>query len=435
MFLTRGGGPHSNKSTGPVGCILATCCVALLYAQHATAQAATLLTLAEAEDLALRHEPGLSALQAKADAFEAQAVSAGQLPDPELRIGVAIFRIECGGFTTEGMTQGVLGIRQVFPPGESRSLSTQKLQSLSAEMDRNAAARARDVLTSVRRAWLDAYYWERAHAIVSDSRPYFDDLVTVTRSLYGVGRKDQQDVLRAELELSRLDDRLIQIERQQRAARAALSQWIGPESTRSVSSKLPVWGELPSLLTLTDELTRHPAVLAAEANIDARIAGVHLAEERNKPGWAVDLGYGYRDGFMPDGSPRSDFVSLSVTVELPFFRKNRQDRELGAALSERRAAKDSREALLRNLASQLEAEFARCEELTRRIELHEQRILIQAEDQSNSALAAYRSEAGDFADVMRGVIDKLNAQLDIARLQTERAQSFAVLANLGGISR
>jgi outer membrane protein TolC len=186
---------------------------------------------------------------------------------------------------------------------------------------------------------------------------------------------------------------------------------------------------------LTDELTRHPAVLAAEASINARIAGVHLAEERNKPGWAVDLGYGFRDGFMPDGSPRSDFVSLSVTVDLPFFRKNRQDRELGAALSERRAAKDSRAALLRNLASQLEAEFARCEALTRRIELHEQRILIQAEDQSNSALAAYRSEAGDFADVMRGVIVKLNAQLDIARLQTERAQSYAVLADLGGISR
>ncbi len=435
MFLTRGGGPHSNKSTWPLGRILATCCVALLYAQHATAQATMPLTLAEAEDLALRQEPGQSELQAKADALEEQAVAAGQLPDPMLRVGLANYPIESGGFTTEGMTQGQLGIRQAFPPGKTREFSAQQFLSLSAEMDRNAAARARDVLTSVRTTWLDAYYWERAYAIVSNSRPYFDDLVTVTRSLYGVGEKNQQDVLRAELELSRLDERLIEIERQRRAARAVLSQWIGSESTRSIAKKLPAWDSLPSLQTMDDELRRHPAVLAAEAKIDARDAGVQLAEERKKPGWAVDLGYGYRDGMLPDGTPRSDFVSVSVTVDLPFFRKNRQDRELGAALSERRAAKDSREALLRNLASQLEAEFARWEELTRRIELYEQRILIQAEDQSNAALAAYRSDAGDFADVMRGVIDKLNAQLDAARLQTERAKSYAVLANLGGISR
>lgn len=435
MFLTRGGGPHSNKSNWPIGYTAFACCVALLFAQQATAQVTAPLTLAEAEDLALRQEPGLSEFQARADALEEQAVAAGQLPDPVLRVGIANFPIESGGFTTEGMTQGQLGIRQTFPRGKTRSFSTQQFQSLSAEMDRNANARARDVLTSVRTAWLDAFFWERAHAIVSDSRPYFDDLVTVTRSLYGVGKKDQQDVLRAELELSRLDDRLIEIERRRRSARAALSQWIGPESTRSIARKLPAWGSLPSLNLLSDELTRHPAVLASEAQIDARIAGVRLAEELRKSGWAVDLGYGYRDGNLPDGSPRSDFVSVSVTVDLPFFRKNRQDRKIGAALSERRAAQNSREALLRRLSSQLEAEFARWQELTRRIELYEQRLLIQAADQSRAALAAYRSEAGDFDDVMRGVIDNLNAQLDLERLQIERRKTYAVLANLGGLSQ
>ena len=185
---------------------------------------------------------------------------------------------------------------------------------------------------------------------------------------------------------------------------------------------------------MIDELALHPALLAADAKIDARDAGVRLAEERYKPGWAVDLGYGYRDGSLPNGNPRSDFVSVSVTVDLPFFRKNRQDRKFSAALSERRAAAESKEALLRRLSSRLDAEFARWQELSRRIELYERRLLIQAEDQSTAALAAYRSEAGDFADVMRGVIDELNARLDLARLKTERAQSYAVLANLGGLA-
>ncbi len=174
---------------------------------------------------------------------------------------------------------------------------------------------------------------------------------------------------------------------------------------------------------------------AADALIDARGAGIDLANERYKPGWALDLGYGYRDGFLASGDPRSDFVSLSVTVDLPFFRKNRQDRGLASALSERRAANESKDAQLRRLSSQLDSEYAHWQDLSRRVDLYERLILNQVKGQANAALAAYQSEAGDFADVMRGFIDDLNTRLDHVRLQIDQAQSYAVLANLGGIPR
>jgi len=176
-------------------------------------------------------------------------------------------------------------------------------------------------------------------------------------------------------------------------------------------------------------------MLAAEAQIDARRAGVGLAEEQKKPGWALDLGYGYRDGTLPSGDPRSDFVSLSVSLELPFFQKNRQDRKLSAALAERSAAEYKKDQLLRQMSSQLDAEFTQWTDLTRRVDLYESRILSLSEDQAQAALLAYQSEAGDFADVMRGYIDDLNTRLDHVRLQVERGQSYAVLANLGGLSR
>ena len=47
---------------------------------------------------------------------------------------------------------------------------------------------------------------------------------------------------------------------------------------------------------------------------------VELAEQAYKPGWALDLNYGYREGNLPSGEPRSDFVSVAVTVDLPIFR-------------------------------------------------------------------------------------------------------------------
>jgi len=399
------------------------------------AQQGVPLTLAEAERIALDQEPGQAVFLARAEAFEEESVAAGELPDPSLRMAIANYPIESGGFTTEGMTQAQLGIRQAFPPGDALAASTRRFESLAQEMRESADGRSRDVLTAVRDAWLETYYWQRAHAIVNESRPFFDDLVTVTRSMYSVGRKNQQDLLRAELELSRIDDRLIDINQRHARAIAVFSQWVGDDARRPIAEKQPEWTQVPTLELMQSNVLVHPVMKAAEARISARQAGVDFAEAKLKPGWALDLGYGHRNGYLADGSPRSDFVSLSVTMDLPFFRKNRQDRKLAAALSERRAASNSKEQLLRSMNSRLEAEFSRWYDLNRRIDLYEQQILALASDHARAALVSYQSNTADFTDVMRGYIDDLNTRVDHIRLQVERARSYATLANLGGLSQ
>lgn len=199
--------------------------------------------------------------------------------------------------------------------------------------------------------------------------------------------------------------------------------------------KFPAWTDIPDILVLQGALEAHAVVAAANARIDARQAGIDFAEASFKPEWAVDLGYGHRNGALPNGEPRSDFFSLSVSVGLPFFTKNRQDRKLSAALGERRAASESKTQLLRQLSSRLDAEYARWQDLSRRIDLYEQRILTQAGEHAQATLIAYQSDAGDFSDVMRGFINDLNTRIEHLKLQVERAQSYAMLANLGGFSQ
>jgi len=402
---------------------------------HASAQHDIPLTIAEAEKLALAAEPGQQALRARAAALEEQAVVAGALPDPMLRLGLNNYPIESGGFTTEGMTNVGAVYRQAFPRGDTRSLSERKFNRLADAQTREADARGDDVLAAARVAWLDLYYWSKAGELVRESRPFFDDLATITRSLYAVGRRNQQDVLRAELELSRLDDRLIDIERQQRRARAQLREWIGDEAGRRVADKLPQWDDAPPLEDLLAALRAHPALQAADARIAAQDTSVELAEQRSKPGWSLDVGYSYRNGSLPNGDPRSDFVTVGVTVDLPFFSKTSVDSTLSAALQDRTAALAEKERLLRSLESRLVAEYARWQELSRRLDLYEQRILVQAGDHAQATLLAYQNDRGDFADVMRGYIDDLNTRIDYVRLNVEREQAYAMLANLGGLPR
>jgi outer membrane protein TolC len=369
-----------------------------------------------------------------APALSEESVAARQLPDPQLRVGVVNYPIESGGFSTEGMTQAQIGFRQSFSPGDFRESATRRYQSLAESATQNAAARMRAVRMQIRQAWLELHYWQRARAIVLESRPFFTDLVEVTTSLYSVGRKSQYDVLRAELELARLDDRLIEIDRQYAQARSDLSRWIGDAALRPVAESLPTWEQVPDLETLQSNLAEHPSIAAADAQVAAQDANVARASESKKPGWALDVGYGYREGYLPSGEPRSDFISVAVTVDLPMFGKNRQDRSVAAALRERTAARYDKAALVRELSSQLDKEYQRWREITARLALFETQILGFSAGQAEAALIAYQADTGDFADVMRSSIDDLNTRLDHVRLQVERGRSYAALANLGGLT-
>jgi len=426
MFVDRGHKPQFSQ--------FFPCMALLLWTVSAVADQRAPLTLAAAEDLALRDEPGQAALLANAAAYEERAVAAGQLPDPTMRVALANYPTDGGGFSSEPMTQAQLLYRQEFPRRKARDLSTDRLQHLADGRTDSAAARAREVLVATRRAWLEAYYWQCALQLVSESRPFFDDLLTITRSMYAVGRKSQHDVLQAELELSRLDERIIEAERALAESQAMLSEWLGADAWRPIALKPPAWETVPAYSDLLQGLGTHPSLSAADAEIAANEAAVELAEEHKKPGWALDLGYGYRDGYTSSGEPRSNLVSIGVTVQLPFFSENRQDRRVAGALADRRAATATKARLYAFLQSQLRAEYARWSELTRRLALYDTRILAQSAAQAQSALLAYQSDAGDFSDVMRGYIDDLNTRLDHVRLQVERDQSYAMLANLGGLS-
>ncbi len=406
--------------------------LAIAVPDHGRAQQGPVLTLGEAQDIALVSEPGQRALRARARAREASAVAVGELPAPTLRAGVNNFPIESGGFSTEGMTNAGITFRQSMPRGKTRELSTALHKRQALSLDQGADARSRDVGQWVSEAWLDVFYWSRVEELLTTSRPFFEDLVDTTRSLYSVGRKSQQDVLRSELELSRLDDRLIDVSRAEAQARAGLARWIDDAAYRSLPSSLPAIESLPSLQELEENLAAHPALKAADASVAAADIATQLAEQKSKPSWAVDVGYSYRDGSLPSGNPRSDFVTLGVTVDLPFFRKRSVDSDLLAAVSNRSAEQAEREHLRRQLRSTLASEHARFTDLSRRLELYGNRILEQSGASAEAAMLAYQSDTADFSDVMRAYIDELDTRVEFVRLEVERARSRASITNLGG---
>ncbi|MCO6413260.1 MAG: TolC family protein [Thiogranum sp.] len=396
-----------------------------------TGAAAEPLSLRETEELALSKDVTAPRFEALAAARNDQAVADGQLPDPRLKLGAANLPIDSFDRTREPMTQMQLGVQQAFPPGRTLKLSSERANVLAeADLARARAKRA-EVLREVRERYLELYYHVAAGQIIEASRELFSQLVDVTRYHYAAGRNNQQDVLRASVELSLLEDRLTRVNTDADRARAELGRYIGQQAAgRAPDSQFPQLPAPPSLEAIRAALDVHPLLQAENRIVKAEQIGVDIARQRYKPGWMLDVTYGNRGGENADGSDRDDFLSAMVTMDLPLFTDKRQDRVLATRQHEVEAVRLNREDQYLQLLRRLDSDYAEWFRLGERKDLYRQQIEPQALDNARASVAAYKSGVTEFTGVMRARITELDVRLQSLRVIVDRSKAQARLLYL-----
>ena len=391
------------------------------------------LSLQEAERMATMDDPGIARFNAKADALGQRAVAEGQLPDPKIRLGMLNFPTDTFNRSQEPMTQMLLGVQQAFPRGQSLSVKTRRTRALSSAQREQAENQKLVALREVRLSWFELYYWLGAERVVKQNQDFFAQLVEVTQLHYAVGRHNQQDVIRAQLELNLLDDRLERIRTQQDKSRAELARWIGFEqATRALSDAFPNLPEPVDHQEMAASLAEHPLIRTNQAQVKASQEGVALAREAYKPSWMLGINYGIRDGENPDGSDRADFFTALVTVDVPLFRNKRQDRQLAASQYELESARFARDERLLELKRMLDTRYAEWKRLGERLERYQHTLLNQANENAQSSLLAYQNDVADFTALMRARITELDTQLKALRIRVDRAKAQSNLLYLAG---
>ena len=109
------------------------------------------LSLAEAQRIAVERDSGRQALESESAAMRDMAVSAGQLPDPEARVGAVNVPVDSFSLDAEDMTMLEVGLMQRFPAGQSRALKRARYESEALGADAEALERARSVRLAARR--------------------------------------------------------------------------------------------------------------------------------------------------------------------------------------------------------------------------------------------------------------------------------------------
>ena len=390
------------------------------------------LSLAEAEGIALQSDPMLNLIDANAQALDEAAIADGQLPDPKLKFSLFNFPTDTFSRTQEPITQLRFGLQQTIPRGDTLSLKSKRTSSKASSVRAKNDDEELMLRSDVRKYWFETWYWMKAEQIVKKDIDLFKQLVDITESQYAAGKQNQQDVLRAELEMGLLDDRLTHIQQQQAAARAELSKWIGTESLRILPVELPVLPALPTRAEFEAALPRHPALRIFSSKIDMNRHSVSIAREAYKPAYTFGVDYGVRGGNNPDGSARSDFLAATVVLDLPIFTDKRQDRRLASAQRRASAAQLELDDKYRAMQSLLARDHVTWTKLSQRLDRYRNTLVGQAESNSEASLLAYQNDATDFSTLMRAKITELNTHLKALRIHTDYAKAHARLLYLAG---
>lgn len=396
-------------------------------------------TLEEAVLQAQSQDPWILGNIKQQESLDAQSIEGGSLPDPSISIEIANLPIDSFDFRQEPMTQFKVGVSQMFARGKTLTLQKEKLEKLSQIQPFARKDRSAQVAVTVSQLWLDVYRYRATIELINKDRSLFEHLVDITQSSYttATGKIRQQDLVRALLELTRLDDRLTILYQKKDIHLAKLAEWL-PDPSLHVSdtSQAHSFIELTHpefvgrtnlnsmLVSLAEILNAHPKIKQIDRKISAFNTNIKLAKQSYKTQWGLNASYGYRDQ-TPIGDDRSDFFSVGVTFDLPLFTENRQDKKVQSATAEQAFVKTQRALMLRQLKSGLQRAEAQYLRLIERKSLFNTRLLKEMAEQSEASLSAYTQDDGDFSEVVRARIAELNARIEALNIDIDLQKTIA----------
>jgi outer membrane protein, heavy metal efflux system len=392
-------------------------------------------TLARLEELIpelLANNPDIQAARKRYEAAQTRPGQESALPDPRIAAGWASAGTPLPGYGLGMEPMANLGfqVSQEIPFPGKRSLRggmAAKEAESEGQMFRSSE------LTQVARLRAAFYQLEfvfEAIEVLERNRDLLQRLGIVAESRYSVGQGNQQDLIRAQVEISLLEARVIQLEQRRRSLQAEINRLLNrpvgrplgrPESFDRVPPLLP-------LATLEERaLHRSPMLRSRRAVVDSRQLGVELARKEYYPDFEVMGGY-FNQGSM------KDMWEFRVQMNIPIYfgRKQRLGNEEAGLLlneSQRTYRAEQEELGFRIRDRYLAAEAAR-----RLMDLYETTITPQSTLALESSLTSYEAGSVDFQSVLSNFDSILESEFNFHEQRAEYLRALAEIDELIGVT-
>jgi outer membrane protein TolC len=402
------------------------------------ADSSVVLELKNAVAIALDNSPELAALHAQVEAMRTVPSQVGALPDPMLSLNAMNLPVDSFDLDQEPMTQMQLAISQRFPFPGKRRLKREAMEYRVDATDSMLAERRTAIVGEVRATWWRLMNFDRALQIVEQNKDLMRNFVDIALTKYKVGNGLQQDVLLAQLELSRLLDRELRLQGMRRGAQAELNALMDRPANWAVT--LPavppntVLPELPPESQLLQQAGSSRALIGVQQDlVEAARINLDLAEKDRYPDLKLGVGYGFRQGFDAlRGTDRSDFLTVMLSINVPIYSGSKQSKAVEQRSHEISRQKFILNDTLRKVEATVSTSLADYDAARDQVVLLETAIIPQAQQTVSSMLAAYQVNEVDFLNVINIQITLYNAQINYWESLSRAKQALARLASAIG---
>ena len=412
---------------------------------------------------AIGANPDLAAAQSRGTAMRARIAPAGARPDPMLMAGLINVPVNNFSLSDDDMTMKMIGVNQTIPyPGKlrlARRIAELQSEDQSIVLDSTRLAVIRDVKV----AYYEIAYIDAALGTANRTDSLASTVIKAASLRYSAGRGAQQDVLRAQLEATRLNDSANELIEGRRALIERIGALVGgaplllntatipstllhaavdpnPSTIRFSSQTLgaPVADGL--MLPLADlqalAVTRSPQVRRQLVMNALAATQLELARREHLPDVDVSLQYGQRSARMAGpNSPavgRPDMVSFVVSIPIPLQRAIKQSALVSAARADvvtGFAEKRASELLVRSEVARLYSDVSRART---QLALYVKALVPQARASLAASVNSYQSGTGDLTVVLEAQRTLLDMEVGYDRSLTDFAQKMAELDSMIG---
>ena len=349
---------------------------------------------------ALDRNPDLARSKALVEADRERIPQAKALPDPSLSLGIqndGFKSIQVGRMETSWYT--VMYTQPLPWPGKRKL--REAAAGLGADITSVAVERARLSLSAdVSRAYYGLLLVRGQLRLLEDQAIFLKNALAITRARYEVGQGSQADILRAQLELSRLDQNRYSLQSEDRVFVAALNRLRGTVE----DSPIPTTASLeqmrfqvaPVESVLAQAEARSPELQAARLGVKQAEVGLDLAKRDRYPDFSVS------GGVMPRGA-LEPMWTVGFSIALPIWSKQKQQRAV-AEQDWRRKSQGSEAANVRNLLNQRTRErMAQLDSALQTLRIYRDGLLVQSEAAFHANLAQYETGRVPFLSVLESL--------------------------------
>lgn len=375
-------------------------------------------TVDELLDLARQMSPDVSAAALETAAALARVDAAGRLPDPKFRTEFKDMVRQRNSALPDELGRVEYRIEQDVPLWGKLGLEEAVARSRADAARQSQRGVELEVAAQIKAAFARSFAAIEGRRLTQQLLDTMTTLAEVSQGRYVQGLAEQSDVLRAELEKTRLKGELVRFETEQRQAAAQLNALLD----RSAEAPLAEPTELrtipdpqPSLDVLIDRAQRdNPSVGALQSEVAAAQGDAALVRRRWYPD--VTLGVTFQQFVDQDGRSPGYEAMIGTEIPLQWGLRQAQEREARATLAAKRYRRDAADANVRgDLASTYWAldGARRIADLVREVELPQSFLALEAE------LRAYeqgRTDATTVIEVEQRVVESvlrlLNAEVE-----------------------